>query len=244
MGIARLTGLRTTPRRGRRGRRRGPSGRRRPQLRAVILALFAAALGAAGSTVALASSSKKPSGHWHGRTRANSRNAFSGLTRSIDRAAGGGSGNIPAGAELAASSDGHSVYVWEAQAATPTTPTGEREVSELDICDAIQSPSGSGGGGCAPAAEVDTRGSVGFTRNVEPTTGQLSPWTVTALVPDGVTSITLIDSDGSTHSVAVTDNVAVAEDASLAEQPAAAVSYELSGGTTESIPLPASAAGD
>lgn len=86
----------------------------------------------------------------------------------------------------------------------------------------------SGGSVCAPASQVEERGEVGISQEGPGATAPNSPATlrVTALVPNGVKSITVTDRDGSSYGVPVSNNVAEREDINIAS-----VSYTSGGGT-------------
>ena len=86
----------------------------------------------------------------------------------------------------------------------------------------------SGGSVCAPASQVEERGEVGISQEGAGATAPNSPATlgITALVPNGVSSITITDRNGSSYSVPVSNNVAEREDINIAS-----VSYTSGGGT-------------
>lgn len=83
-----------------------------------------------------------------------------------------------------------------------------------------------GAGGCARASEVESKGVVSL---YEPSEG--APAHVLAFVPDGVGSVVVTDSDGSSHTLTVTNNLAMYEDANGA----AIVSYRLPSGANRSV---------
>jgi hypothetical protein len=101
---------------------------------------------------------------------------------------------------------------------------GQRQTPTTDDCFWVRTPSG-GHGGCGRASEVEAKGAVSLYEANE----HAHPY-ILALVPDGVTSVVIADSDGSSHTVAVTNNFAVYEDL----QTPSSVSYTLPNGAIES----------
>jgi hypothetical protein len=128
----------------------------------------------------------------------------------------------PAGAILAASTGKTDVYV--------------ARNANGDDCVYHFTAGAAGGGGCSPAAQVEGKGAVGIFQEGEGATAPGSPATlrVTALVPNGVSSVEFTDKDGSSYSVPVTNNVAVHEDIDISK-----VSYTLSDDATETTDVAA-----
>ncbi len=81
--------------------------------------------------------------------------------------------------------------------------------------------SGLAGIACGSTAEVEERGLIGLSM---PSKTEPNP-SATALVPNGVTSVTVTDDDGATYSAAVSHNAVIIEDPNLA-----AVSFTLPDG--------------
>jgi hypothetical protein len=100
---------------------------------------------------------------------------------------------------------------------------GRRHSPTNDDCFWVRTPSG-GHGGCGRAAEVEAKGAVSLYEANE----YAHPYILT-LVPDGVASVVITDSDGSSHTVAVTNNFAVYEDLKIPSS----VSFTLPNGVTE-----------
>jgi len=116
----------------------------------------------------------------------------------------------PSGAVAAATVGLSSVYVWQRP---------PEELCVVDIQEGVQ-----GGASCA-AVSYATR--AGLVVILEPIKG--STPSVAVLVPNGVSSVTVTDLDGVSHAVAVSNNVAVVEDAQ-----AQTVHYEV-GGASQSM---------
>lgn len=85
-------------------------------------------------------------------------------------------------------------------------------------------PPHGGSGGCGRASDVEAKGSVSL---YEATEG--APARIRAFVPDGVASVVVTDRDGSSHVVAVTNNLAIYEDLNSPST----VSYRLPSGVTQ-----------
>lgn len=81
-----------------------------------------------------------------------------------------------------------------------------------------------GAGGCSKASEVESKGVVSL---YEPKEGATPH--ITAFVPDGVSSVIITDADGSSHAIAVTNNLALYEDAN----DPSTVSYTLPNGVNQ-----------
>lgn len=169
-----------------------------------------------------------------------SRNAFAVLTHKEARAATAGR-VLPADAILATTAGDRSVYVWERAKGEPMGAPGTPPSGTQMVCEgfAIGNTSGPGDVGCGPIGKIAETGAVSFSHARLPGTQTLTPTIVTVLVPNGVKSVTLTDSNGSSHEVPVTNNVVSVEDGALAPPPAAAVSYELPNGQIHSSQMPA-----
>lgn len=96
-----------------------------------------------------------------------------------------------------------------------------------DLCLTTTEPGGLGGTACSPSSRVEEEGLV----TVRTTAGRVH---VEALLPNGVQSVTVIDSRGARHLVATKNNVAVIEDANVT-----AVRYMLSTGNVHTEYIPA-----
>jgi hypothetical protein len=176
----------------------------------LILVVTAAIVGMLVAT-ALASSESHKSVHYP-RQRTGIA-VFSHPPKGRARIAKAGSLTPPTGAILANVVGRTAVYVSH-------NATGGDCVIELTI--------GAGGGSvCARATTVEEEGMVGVGVEGEGATAPGSPRTlrVTAMVPNGVTSVKFTDRDGSSVVVPVTNNVVEREDLN-----AASVSYALPGG--------------
>jgi hypothetical protein len=79
-------------------------------------------------------------------------------------------------------------------------------------------------GGCGRASDVESKGTVGLYEATEGTAAH-----ILAFVPDGVGSVVVTDSDGSSHPVAVTNNFAIYEDSNRPSS----VSYTLPDGVNQ-----------
>jgi hypothetical protein len=179
----------------------------------VMLVAAASVVGVLVATAALASSSGGGNGH-----RARARTDIAVLSRRPQgsvHAARGDSLKPPPGAILAAVVGRVSIYVWR-------NPRHEDCVIDLHVGAEVGLVT------CAPSATAERRGMVQVSREARGATAPGSPATVrvSTLVPDGVTSITVTDRDGSSHETRVSNNVAVREDIR-----AASVSYTLPGGS-------------
>lgn len=116
------------------------------------------------------------------------------------------------GMSLAAVKGGTEVYI------------GHRNNSAAMYCIWEQIASQGAGGGCGRMSDVESKGSVSL---YEATEG--APAEIRALVPDGVSNMVVADSDGSSHVVAVTNNLAMYED----PKSPSVVSYSLPDGVTQ-----------
>jgi len=133
---------------------------------------------------------------------------------------------------------GHGSALRARKAATAFAPAGsvlaavfgETEVFALhnsgnEDC-VIHLTAGAGGGSiCGAAAKVEAEGEVAVGGGPGPVSGGIGSVRVSALVPDGVSSLTFTDRDGTKYVIAVTNNVVEHEDANLAS-----VSYALPSG--------------
>lgn len=113
-------------------------------------------------------------------------------------------------------------------AATPAHPAAAIYATRTggNVCVTKLSATG-GGGSCGPIATVEETG-LGVVKL--PADG--SPVGVTLLLPNGVTSITVTDTDGKTRQVPVTNNVVSVEETGLSS-----VNYALPSGQTKSTDL-------
>jgi hypothetical protein len=105
-----------------------------------------------------------------------------------------------------------------------------RQAASEELCISDQQSNGGGGGiACAEPAIVEREGTVLETAGLQSSS-------IAVLVPNGIPSVTVTDSDGSSHVLRVSNNVAEIEDAS-----ASAVSYAMPNGSphTQSISGPA-----
>jgi hypothetical protein len=100
---------------------------------------------------------------------------------------------------------------------------GTRRSPTNDDCFWVRTPSG-GHGGCGRASQLETKGAVSLYEANE----HAHPY-ILALVPDGVRSVVIANSDGSSHTVAVTNNFATYEDPTTPSS----VSFTLPDGVTE-----------
>lgn len=190
---------------------------------------FAAAHTASSSLASPSSSVTNPS--------SSARAAFAVL--SDHTATNAGSASVPAGAIPAATQDGIKVYVWEQAAGESLNPNAPRSpnATEGEICVGQEATSSNdiGGAACGPVAAFIAHGNVDFTGSG----GSSSPMTITALVPNGVSSIELTEADGASRSVPVVNNVAVTVvqggENALPARPAAAVSYPMPSGNIEKV---------
>lgn len=130
----------------------------------------------------------------------------------------------PAGAVLAAVSSQKEIYAWQPTSAQETTPMGAADGGHSTCMVKVLS-SGLESIACGSTAEVEERGIIGLSM---PSKAEPNP-SATALVPNGVTSVTVTDNDGATYSAAVSHNAVIIEDPDLA-----AVSFTLpDGGVNE-----------
>jgi hypothetical protein len=130
-------------------------------------------------------------------------------------------GMAPPGSILASSNGQTNVYVWHG------VPAG---ATEEEVCVLDEQAGGGMAAGCDSPAVAEARGiSVIHMPAVE--AGATS---VAVLVPNGVGQVSFTDSEGVTHTSAVTDNVAAVEDQSASK---ITVRYTLRDGTTKSTTL-------
>lgn len=163
------------------------------------------------TAVASHDSAHRTTHHYHGlRT---SIGVFSHHPKGLARIAQTGSVTPPAGAILAAVVGHTDVYASH-------NFRGEDCVIHI-------TPGAAGGSVCGRPTTVEEEGVVGVGFEGKGATAPGSPPTlrVTAMVPNGVTSVKVTDRDGSSYDVAVTNNVVMREDIN-----AASVSYSLPGG--------------
>lgn len=137
---------------------------------------------------------------------------------------------VPSTAKVLAVVGGEAIYQWHVRRGEPRLSSpGSMRATEDEICVGTEG-SGGGGGSCGSAARMERRGSVQFSGS----DGASSPVTITAVVPNGVNSIEVIERGGATHSVAVSNNVAVYVvphgEEGLPAKRATVVSYKLPSG--------------
>ncbi len=106
---------------------------------------------------------------------------------------------------------------------------GHRRSPTSDDCFWVRTQSG-GQGGCGRASEVEAKGAVSLYEANE----HAHPY-ILALVPDGIANVVITDSDGTSHTAAVTNNFAVYEDLKTPSS----VSYTLPNGATETTDVSA-----
>lgn len=211
-------------------------------MRGMLAVLAGATLVGIGSALAVGGGTAPRASHTARPARKGSpRSAFAVLTHKTARIAAVGHGVLPADAILATTAADRSVYVWERAKGEPmggpgTPPTGTQTVCEGYLVG--NTNPGPGGVACGPISRMAETGAVSFGQARLPGTHTLSSTIVTALVPNGVNSITLTDANGSSYKVPVTNNVVSVEDDKLAPAPAAAVSYTLPDGQIHSSQLP------
>lgn len=213
--------------------------------RGLLAALAVGALTATGTTLAFKSHAGRSSQTHTQKARiANPRSAFGVLARGHARTASTSGAMFPADAALATVVGNREVYVWEVPGGEDIAPFSRRHAaSTTEVCIGWEEAGGGGTGSCGPASAAAEHGSVTVGRVRNQSTGALSARIVTILVPNGVQDVTLTDRDGATRNVKVTNNVVIEEGESLASPPAAAaVTYRLPTGRTETAPMPASPA--
>lgn len=189
---------------------------------AVILAASAGSLLASG---ALASTAKQTQAKHvrAGRKRSGLAVFSHALSWQGARTASAGGVQAPPGAVLAAVSGKNAIYVWQPTASEETQPM--RTADNGDSTCMVEMLNGLESIACGPTTTIEDRGIIGIKlpSMSTPTLG------ATALVPNGVTSVTVTDNNGSTHAVAVSDNSVFIEDPNLAS-----VSFELPNGEVNS----------
>lgn len=188
---------------------------------ATVVIVLAASCGALLASGALASTAKSAQPKRHRRSGlAVLSSAFSGRRARIASANGV---HVPPGAVLAAASGKNAIYVWQPTAAeeTPSMQTANNDnstcmVEVLNVLESIV---------CGPTATVEDRGIIGINL---PSSGA-SKLAATALVPNGVSSVTVTEKNGSARTVAVTNNAVLIEDPNIAS-----VSFTLPNGEVNS----------
>lgn len=180
---------------------------------AAIVAILAVSGGSLLASGALASTAK-PSPTKHSRLAVFSHP----LTRTRIASASGVRG--PLGAALAAVSSQKEVYAWQPTPAQETTPMRTADHGS-STCMVKVLNNGLESILCGPTTEVEERGLIGINLPAK-----LAPsLSVTALLPNGVTSVAVTDNDGSVHAVSVSNNAVILEDPNLAS-----ISYKLPNG--------------
>lgn len=166
--------------------------------------------------------------------------AFAAFVRGETRAhtsAVDGPPNLPAEAVLLDTVGETSVYMWELKKGEPVG-LGSKLINQEEALCIGEVVAGRLSAGCGPAARLAENGDVDFGQHFVASTGKQSPITVTAVVPNGVSSVKLTEADGSSREVKVTNNVVVTEANNLSGSPTTGVSYKLSSGRTHAVPLP------
>jgi len=154
---------------------------------AAMLVVFAVIAGVLSANALVASGAKTTKPHLVGPGLT----VFSHRKHLARSASTQGAKVAPAGAVLAAVDGGSEVFV--------------NHNAEGEVCmTTITQGSTAAVGGCAQPAAVEAEGLVGFG------VGGKDP-KITVLAPNGVTSVTVTDRDGSTHTLPVTNNVALGE---------------------------------
>jgi hypothetical protein len=179
-------------------------------VQAVLVIAVAAIVGSALATGVFASS-KPPTPRWH-------LSVFAHATRRAHSADATTAPKIPlagvTGVSVAAVRGGDEILI------------GHRDNPAL-YCFWDRTASG-GSDGCGRVADLEARGAVSLYEANE----NANPH-VLVLVPDGVSSVTIKDSDGSSHAVAVVSNIAVYEDTAKP----ASVSFTLPNGSAETTDI-------
>jgi uncharacterized membrane protein len=176
---------------------------------AVVFVVVAVVVGMLLST-ALASTGASPKVH---RVARKTKLAVFLHHSKLARIASNASLTPPAGATLVAVTDGTEIYALQ-------------KADDEDCV--IHLTAGEGGGSvCAAASKVEAEGEIGFGGSGFTASGAVANLRVTALVPNGVTSLRFTDRSGSSYDVPVTNNVAEHEDGEVAS-----VSYTLPDGGT------------
>jgi len=130
----------------------------------------------------------------------------------------------PPGAVLAAVSSVNAIYAWQPTAAEETTAMQTADNGN-STCVVELLSSGLESIGCGSTTEVEGRGLIGINMPSK----DAPNLSATALVPNGVTTVTVTDNDRTTYAVPVSHNAVIIEDPNLA-----AVSYKLPNGRVNS----------
>jgi hypothetical protein len=167
-----------------------------------VMLVVAAAI--AGMLVATALASSGSQGHMRRAMKAGDIAVLLHHPKGLARIAQAGSLNPQPGSILAAVVGRTAVYALH-------NSNGEDCVINLTA-------SAGGGSVCAPAPQVEAQGVVGISQEGEGATAPGAPATlrVSALVPNGVTSVRFTDRNGASSEVPVTNNVVVREDVDIA----------------------------
>lgn len=126
----------------------------------------------------------------------------------------------PSGAVLAAVSSKNEIYAWQPTAAEETMPMRTADHGN-SICIVEVLSNGPESIACGPSAKIEERGLIGINMPSKDAPNLYAA----ALVPNGVTSVTVTDNNGATYAVPVSNNAVIVEDPNLA-----AVSYGLPNG--------------
>jgi hypothetical protein len=136
------------------------------------------------------------------------------------RMASANSVQAPPGAVLAAASSANEIYVWQPTAAEETTAMQTADGGN-STCMVELLSSGLESIGCGSTSEVEGRGLIGINMPSK----DAPRLSATAVVPNGVTTVTVTDKDRTTYTIPVSHNAVIIEDPNLA-----AVSYQLPNG--------------
>lgn len=147
------------------------------------------------------------------------------LSATSARAAGLSARPAPPGAVLAAVIGQDTLYVWQPTSAQES-PGMMRADADGATCLVDILAKGPESIGCGPTSQMVERGAIGI--NLPSTSAPML--SATALVPNGVTTVTITDPDGSMHSVPVSNNVVAIEDPRME-----LISYRLPTGEVRSM---------
>lgn len=140
--------------------------------------------------------------------------------RKARMASTGGGVQVPPGAVLAATSSKNAIYAWQ-PTATAEPPLVRVADNGNSICMVEILSAGPKSIACAPSTVIETRGMI----SINMPSKDVASLSATALVPNGVTSVTVTDNNASIHTIPVSNNAVIIEDPNLAS-----VSFELPNG--------------
>lgn len=184
--------------------------------------MFVAAGGSLLASGALASPTAKPKVALHRQAihRRSRLAVFSHPLSRKARLASAGDLQAPAGAMLAAASSDREIYAWQPTAAQESSPMQNADGGN-STCMVKLLTGGPESIACGSTTEIEDRGLIGINMP-----SKLAPnLSATALVPNGVASVTVTDDDGASYAVPVSHNAVIVEDPNLA-----AVSFDLPNG--------------